>query len=211
MSEVKRRRYDSPVRQEQAARTRARIVEAAGNLFETSGYARTSIRQIAERAEVAPDTVYAVFGSKPRVLTAVIDERLRGGHGVANVMERPELVAVRDEPDRHRQVELLGDALSRVVEQVAPAFEMMRLAASVEPAMAEVYDEMQRYRLRNMTVAIGWLAARGPLRVPEDEAAETLWILASPDTARQLRGLRGWSRRRYAGWLTDALARTLID
>jgi hypothetical protein len=59
-------------------------------------------------------------------------------------------------------------------------------------------------------VAVGWLAARGRLRLPEDEAAETLWTLASPDTARQLREHRGWSRERYAAWLTDTLTRTLL-
>lgn len=210
VSEVKRRRYKSPVRQEQAAQTRARIVEAAGALFEAQGYARTSIRQIAEAAGVAADTVYATFGSKPRVLTAVIDERLRGGHGVGNVMERPDLLAVRDEPDQQRQVALLADALSRVVEQVGPVFEMLRAAAAVEPAMAEVYAEMQGYRLRNQTVAIGWLRARGPLRMPDDLAAETLWTLAAPDTARLLRVQRGWSRQRYAAWLEDMLRRALL-
>jgi len=122
VSEVKRRRYESPVRQEQAAQTRARIVAAASALFESSGYARTSIRQIAAKAEVAADTVYAVFGAKSRVLTAVIDERLQGGHGVGNVMERPELLAVRDERDQRRQVELLGEAMSHIGEQVGPVF-----------------------------------------------------------------------------------------
>jgi AcrR family transcriptional regulator len=209
VSKVKRR-YESPVRQEQAAQTRARIVAAAGALFEEAGYPRTSIRQIAEAAEVAADTVYAVFGSKPRVLTAVIDDRLQGGHGVGNVMERPEMLAVRDEPDQRRQVELLGKAMAQVVEQVGPVFEMMRAAAAVEPAMADVYAEMQGYRLRNMAVAVGWLSARGPLRLPDDEAAETLWAVAAPDTARQLRQERGWSRKRYAAWLTDTLTRTLL-
>jgi hypothetical protein len=46
--------------------------------------------------------------------------------------------------------------------------------------------------------------------MPDDEAAETLWTLAAPDTARQLREHRGWSRERYAAWLTDALTRTLL-
>ena len=210
MTGVKRRRYESPVRQEQAAQTRARIVTAAGALFERDGYARTSIRQIAEAAEVAADTIYAVFGSKPRVLTAVIDERLRGGHGVGNVMERPDVLAVRDELDPVRQIELLAESLSHVVEQVGPVFEMMRAAAAVEPAMADVYAEMQGYRRRNMGVAIGWLRARGPLRMPDDQAADTLWTLAAPDTAHQLRLTRGWSRKRYAAWLQDTLTRTLL-
>jgi AcrR family transcriptional regulator len=208
---VKRRGYDSPVRQEQAAQTRARIVEAAGALFETKGYARTTVRQIADAAGVAVDTVYATFGNKPRVLTALIDERLSAGTGVANVMERPEAQAVRDETDQRRQIALLAQDLARVVARVGPVFEIMRTAASIEPAMAEVYAEMQGYRLQNMRTAIGWIAARGPLRVSADRAAETLWALAAPDTARLLVAGRGWTTEQYADWLGDLLSRALLD
>ncbi|HZU80489.1 MAG TPA: helix-turn-helix domain-containing protein, partial [Acidimicrobiales bacterium] len=59
-----RRSYRSAVREEQAAATRARIVEAAAELFGADGYGRVTIRRIAEHAGVAPDTVYAIFGSK---------------------------------------------------------------------------------------------------------------------------------------------------
>jgi AcrR family transcriptional regulator len=208
---VKRRPYDSPVRQEQAAQTRARIVESAGELFVAQGYGRTTIRQIAEAAGVAVDTVYATFGSKPRVLTAVIDERLSAGSGAANVMDRPEAVAVRDETDQHRQVQLLGRYLATVVTGVMPVFEMLRSAAAAEPAIAEVYAEMQGYRLQNMRRAIDWIAARGPLRLPPVEAAETLWALASPDTARQLMVGQGWSAERYGEWLADVLGRAILD
>ncbi len=78
---VKKRSYSSVVRQESAAQTRVRILEAAGDLFVVNGYARTTIREIADRANVAADTVYAVFGSKARVLTALIDLRLAPGLG----------------------------------------------------------------------------------------------------------------------------------
>jgi AcrR family transcriptional regulator len=208
---VKRRRYDSPVRQEQAAQTRTRIVEAAGELFEAQGYARTTVRQIADAAGVAVDTVYATFGTKPRVLTALIDARLSGGTGVANVMERPEALAVRDEVDQRRQIALLAHDLATVVSRVGPVFEMMRTAASVEPAMAEVHAEMQGYRLENMRHAIGWIAARGPLRLPAARAAETLWALAAPDTARLLVQSRGWSTTQYGDWLADVLTRVLLE
>src|SRR4051812_49137479 len=96
---VKKRSYKSPIREEHAARTRARILDAAGQLFEEQGYARSSIRAIADTAGVAPDTVYAVFGTKARVLTALVDRRLAPAAGVDNVMDRPELLAVRDEAD----------------------------------------------------------------------------------------------------------------
>lgn len=208
---VKRRSYDSPVRQEQAAQTRARIVEAAGDLFEAQGYARTTVRQIADAAGVAVDTVYATFGAKPRVLTALIDARLSGGTGVANVMERPEALAVRDEADQRRQIALLAHDLATVMARVGPVFEMMRTAASVEPAMAEVYAEMQGYRLENMRHAIRWIAARGPLRLTVARAAETLWALAAPDTARLLVQSRGWSTKQYGDWLADVLTRVLLE
>jgi AcrR family transcriptional regulator len=208
---VNTRRYESPVRQEQAAQTRARIVEGAATLFEERGYGRTTVRQVAEAAGVAVDTVYAIFGQKPRLLTAVIDLRLSAGTGVGNVMERPEALAVRDEPDQRRQIQLLAADLAGVVERVGPVFEMLRTAGSVEPAMAEVYAEMQGYRARNMRTAIDWIAARGPLRVNPEQAASTLWAVAAPDTHRLLVGTGGWSRDDYAAWLADVLTRALLD
>jgi len=207
---VKKRVYESPVRQEQAAQTRARIVDAAGSLFEAKGYARTTIRQIAEAAGVAVDTVYATFGSKPRVLTALIDERLAAGTGVANVMERLEALAVRDETDQHRQIALLARDLAATVARVGPVFEIMRAAASVEPQMAAIYAEMQGYRAKNMRRAIDWVAARGPMRVDVERAADTLWVLAAPDVARLLCQGRGWSTDDYAAWLEDTLVRALL-
>ncbi|HEX4984291.1 MAG TPA: helix-turn-helix domain-containing protein, partial [Ilumatobacteraceae bacterium] len=125
---VKKRSYSSAVRQEQAARTRTRIVEAAGALFEANGYARTTIREIAEQADVASDTVYAVFGSKARVLTALIDARLAPGADVANVMDRPEARAVRDEPDQHRQVHLFARDMATTASRVRGVFEILRTA-----------------------------------------------------------------------------------
>ena len=59
MAEVKKsRRYSSSVRDEQAARTRARILEAAGELFVEQGYARTTVQGVADRVlrtERSPD------------------------------------------------------------------------------------------------------------------------------------------------------------
>lgn len=207
---VKKRAYESRVRQEQAAQTRARIVAAAGSLFEADGYTRTTIRQVADRAGVAVDTVYAIFGSKARVLTALIDDRLAAGSGVGNVMERPEALAVRDETDQRRQIALLARYLADTAARVGPVFEIMRTAASVEPEMAAIYAEMQGYRARNMRQGVEWVAARGPLRVDVDRAADTLWVLAAPDVVRLLRHGKGWSTDEYAAWLEDMLVRALL-
>lgn len=211
MQAVPKRPYSSAVRQEQAAQTRARILDAAGGLFEANGYARTTIREIAARAEVATDTVYAVFGTKERVLTAVIDSRLAPPRGVANVTDRHEAEAVRDEPDQRRQLHLFARDIAAVSERVRPVYEIMRTASAVEPEMATVYAEMNGYRLQNMSRVAGWLAARGPLRVEVERAGEIIWALASPDLARMLCDGQGWSQDQYADWLEDTLVRTLLS
>ena len=207
---VKKRQYSSAVRQEQAAQTRSRILEAAGELFETKGYARTTIREIANHANVASDTVYAVFGSKPRVLTALIDLRLAAGTGVVNVLDRPEAQAIRDEPDQRRQLHLFARDVAALSARVRPIYEIMRTAAAVEPEMAAIHVEMDGYRLRNMRQLAAWIAAHGPLRVDVDRAGEIIWTLASPDVARMLCEGRGWTQDEYAEWLEDVLIRTLL-
>jgi AcrR family transcriptional regulator len=203
------RNYSSEVRREQAERTRTRIVEAAGASFETKGYARTTVRSIADQAGVAPDTVYPVVGTKARVLTAVIDARLAPA-GEPNVLDRPEAHAIRDEPDQRRQIELLALDLAGVLERVRGVYEILRTAASVEPDMAQIHTEMDRYRLANMQRAISWIAANGPLRVDEASAAESLWVLASPDVSRMLLDGRGWTIDRYVAWLTATITRVLL-
>jgi AcrR family transcriptional regulator len=205
-----KRAYSSVVRQEQALQTRTRILEAAGELFASQGYARTTIRAIATAADVAPDTVYATFRSKARVLTALIDLRLAPASGVGNVMDRPEAQAVRDEVDQRAQLHRFATDIAAVSTRVRPVYEIMRGAAVVEPEMAAVFAEMEDYRLANMRRVAEWIAARGPLRVTIDEAAETIWVLAGPDTARALCDVRGWGEAEYAAWLEHLLVRGLL-
>jgi len=206
----RKRAYSSIVRQEQAAHTRARILEAAGALFLAKGYARTSVREIAEAADVAPDTVYAVFGAKARVLTALIDQRLAPAPGVDNVFDRAEAQAVRAESDQRRQLHLFARDIAAISTRVRPVFEILRTASAVEPAMAEIYSEMDRYRLKNMRQVAGWIVERGPLRVDTERAAEILWTLTSPDVARMLCDGQGWTEDQFADWLEDTLTRTLL-
>jgi len=206
---VKKRSYSSAVRQEQAAQTRARILEAAGVLFAANGYARTTIAAIAERASVAADTVYATFGNKARVLTALIDARLAPA-GDGSVLDRAEAHAVRDEPDQRRQIHAFARDIAAISERVRPVYEIMRTASAVEPEMAAVFAQMDAYRLRNMSQAAEWIAAHGPLRVDVTCAGQIIWAVASPDIARMLCDVQGWTTDQYAEWLEDTLVRILL-
>jgi AcrR family transcriptional regulator len=211
MSEVKgSRKYSSAVRDEQAARTRARVLDAAGELFLERGYARTTMQEVADRAGVARDTVHAVFGGKARVLTALIDQRLVPDGSVASVTQTPGAQAIRNETDPRRQIELFANWISGLSTQLLPVIEILRTAAAVEPEMAAVFAEMERFRMKNMQVYAKWFAARGPLRVSTRKAGEITWTLASPAVARMLCDELGWTQAQHAGWLADTLVRTLL-
>jgi len=209
--EVKdKRKYSSAVREEQAARTRARILDAAAELFLERGYARTTMKDIAVQADVARDTVHAIFGSKARVLTALIDYRLVPDGSVTNVTQLPEALAIKDEVDQRKQIELFAKFIAGISTELRPVFEILRTASAVEPEMAKVFEEMDQFRMNNMQTYASWIAARGPLRVSTRQAGEIIWALASLDVARMLCDELGWTESQHARWLSDTLIRTLL-
>jgi AcrR family transcriptional regulator len=208
---VKSRPYASPLRQEQAAQTRARILDAARALFERDGFARTTVKSIAAAAKVAPDTVYATFGTKVRVLTGLIDRELTASADAASVTDRPEAHAVRDELNQLEQLHLFARDIATVLDRVRPVYEILHNAAAVDAELLAVTQEMDNNRLKQLRTIAGWLAARGPLRVDVERASEIIWAIASPDVARMLCDGRGWTVDDYARWLEDTLVRTLLD
>jgi AcrR family transcriptional regulator len=209
--EVKdKRKYSSAVREEQAARTRTRILDAAAELFLERGYARTTMKDIAVQADVARDTVHAIFGSKARVLTALIDHRLVPDGSVTNVTQLPEALAIKDEVDQRKQIELFAKFIAGISTELRPVFEILRTASAVEPEMAKVFEEMDQFRMNNMRTYASWIAARGPLRVSTLQAGEIIWALASLDVARMLCDELGWTESQHARWLSDTLIRTLL-
>jgi len=211
MSRAARKRpYRSIVRREHAAQTRKRILEAADELFGVDGYIRTTIVRIAQRAGVATDTVYAAFGSKGRVLTALLDMHLVHGADVANELELPEAKAIRDEPDQRSQIRLYVRFHTDAVARIARVYAIMRSAAEVDPEMSSIFVEMQSYRARNVDRIAVWIAKNGALRVPKKRAGQIIWALASPELASMLREQQRWSTQEYAEWLEEMLAFALL-
>src|SRR3954467_7841082 len=124
----KARRYDSPRRREQAAATRAAILEAARRLFLAHGYDATTMAAIASDAGVALKTVYVAFESKPGVLRALWNLLLRGDTGDAPVAERDWYRQTLAEPDPERQLRLNAHNSRRVKLRLGSVLEVIRTA-----------------------------------------------------------------------------------
>ena len=167
------------------------------------------MKQIAERAGVAPDTVYASFGNKLRVLTAAVDRRLAPG-GEASIMDAAGPQAVRNEPDQRRQLHMFAQDIAEISARLRPVYEILRTASAVEPEVGAVFAEMESHRLAHMSQLVGWLAKHGPLKVSRAWAADILFVVASPDVGRMLCDVRGWSEAQHADWLEETLEAALL-
>ena len=213
MGKVKpQRRYDSALRRDQARQTRARMLDAAQRLFAERGYAASTMEAIASEAGVAVDTVYAGFGSKRGVLSALMDVRVGGDDQRIDLLERPGPQAVRREPDQRRQIATFATDVTGIIERARPVDDIIRGAAAVDSDIASMRARIQESRFDNMRQFVGWLAANGPLRgdMSEDAAAGIVWSLTSPEVHRLLRVDRAWTQDIYTEWLAETLTRTLL-
>ena len=197
---------------EQAAQTRLRILEAAGELFAEGGYAATTIDAIAARASVAVDTVYAVFGTKKALLSALIDHLVTGSIEGSDVLAGDGPRALQAMTDREQMIAAFAADIAARIERVRPIDDVMRGAGAIDPDIAELRTRMQENRFNKLRYVVELLAARGPLRadVNVGEAAAIVWTLTSPEVNRLLRDDRGWSTQRYEQWLSTTLLRVLI-
>ncbi|WP_334161694.1 TetR/AcrR family transcriptional regulator [Phenylobacterium sp.] len=66
----------SGARASQREATRNRVLNAARELFDTSGYQGTTIREIARHAGVSVGSVFTTFASKGEILSQVMQDRL---------------------------------------------------------------------------------------------------------------------------------------
>jgi len=207
-----RRPYDSSLRKQQAGQTKMRILDAAQRLFAERGYAASTVEAIASSAGVAVDTVYATFGSKREVLKSLLDVRVGGDDAPIDLLDRPGPQAVRAERNQRRQLSVFASDVSEIIERVRPVDDIIRGAAAVDAEVAALRARVQESRFDSMRKFVSWVVANGPLResLTEDDAATIVWTLTSPELHSLLRGVRGWSSKRYAAWLGETLARILL-
>jgi AcrR family transcriptional regulator len=207
-----RRPYRSRLRSEQAAQTRLRILEASGDLFAEHGYAATTIDAVATNAGVAADTVYAIFGTKKGLLSALIDLRVTGSTEGSDVLAGEGPRALRSVSNRRQLVSGFASDIAPRIERVRPIDDVMRSAAAIDPDIADLRARMQENRFSKLRAFTEWVAASGPLRddMDVDEAAAIVWTLTSPEVNRMLRDVRGWTAQRYGQWLSKTLIRVLL-
>jgi AcrR family transcriptional regulator len=208
--QVKRRTYDASGRREQAARNRTRIVEAARDLFLAHGYGRTTVADVAKAAGVSVETIYGAFGTKAALLHRAWDITVGGDDQDIVFHERPEVVAIRNEPDLATRLRLHARFSTATAQRIGPFQLMVQAAAGSDPAAAAMLEEMGRQRLAGMTVMAAEMAAGGQLAVSEEECRDVVWSMTDGTLWHRLVVERGWSNERFADWLGEIWVHVLL-
>lgn len=212
---VKRRRYDSPRRRAQAARTRRDIIEAARRLFEDNGYAGTTLAAIASEAGVVVETIYRSFDGKAGLLEEVIKAAVAGGADRAQVLvrERPAIRAVMEEPDARKKIALHSATQPGIHARSGPLMRAVREAAAADENLQQVHERLEQQRLNGMNQYAHDLITTGQTRkgLDQDEIRDILWTLTSIDVHDRLVIQRRWSQEEYVEWLSDTIARVVLQ
>ena len=208
----KKRKYDSSRRQLQAGETRRLIAESARSLFYQRGYNGTTMDAIAQAADVASETVYAVFGSKRKILSYLMDISVGGDDQPIRLIDRPEQQAVLQETDQRRQIMMFSRGITEIIARTAPLFEVMRSAAKTERDIEDLLQHRLKNRMENLTAFVRRVAGNGSLREGLDitAAAELVWTITSAEVYMLLTRDLHYSKEQYIAWLQATLDRLLL-
>jgi AcrR family transcriptional regulator len=211
---VKKRRYNSPRREQQAQLTRAAIIDAAQQLFIEDGYGVTSIQAIAEAVGVSEQTIYAHFENKASLLWAAIVHAVVGeGEDSTTAFQKDFVQAVQSEPDPQRRSQMLIQASRQSWERGAADLEVVLVrAADADPRLSEMAEKAAEGRLEANRKALRLVLGNHRLKsgVEFDEVAELIWALDSPQVYRALVRDRGWSPEKYEHWIVRIIERALF-
>jgi AcrR family transcriptional regulator len=206
MPKSTRRAYKSLTRQRQAHETRGRIVEATRQLLEAEGYAGMTVEAVARRAEVAVQTVYAVFGSKTGILAELLNQTTFGADYENTVRQ------ILEEKDPEKRLRGAARIARQIHDAQRAGFDLLRGAGVVAPELARLEQERERIRYEREEAMI--LSLRDAKRLRPElsyrAARDILWTLTGTDVYRMLVRERKWSSQKYQDWLADTLVHSLL-
>ncbi len=209
---VKRRTINSPLRREQAAQTRQRILNAARQLFTSRGYVATTMSAIAKEAGVAVETVYASVGAKAVILN-VLSDQVVAGDDPAPASHGERVKRLLDEQQPAQWLSAYAAELRGIQDRMAGIYIAVRHATGADPEIAALWAEKMQARLDGIRPLAATLAERGMLSpgITADRAADVIWTLGSPETYQLLVFDRGWEPGDYQVWLTTTLEQALLS
>jgi AcrR family transcriptional regulator len=206
------RRYDSPLRRDQARTTQRAIVDAASRLFGERGYVATSIDAIAAAAGVSRATVFTSVGGKRELLRRAYEIAVRGDEDPTPLGQRARARAVLADPNPHRLLRSYAAACAEIAPRMAPVYDTLRAAAQADAEIAQLWETIageRRFGTGRVANAVADLGALRP-GLGRETAGDILWVLTDPSHYTMLVDQRKWSPTRFKRWLAKAMQTELL-
>ncbi|SDP25533.1 DNA-binding transcriptional regulator, AcrR family [Nakamurella panacisegetis] len=208
-----KRSYHAPRRMARAAATRRAVLLASRELFVSNGYVATTIADIAERAQVSPDTIYATVGRKPALLRELVEVAISGTDQPVPAQQRDYVQRIGAADRAIDKLAIYAQAIAAIQQRMAPVFLALRDAAGTDTDCAHLWSEIGRRRAANMRLLAAELRATGDLRndLSDGQVADIIWSMNGSEYWDLLVRERGWTPDQFAHWLADAWIRILLD
>ena len=196
--------------------SRRRLLAAAKAEFAERGYAAATVIRIAERADMSVQTMYSNWGNKRNLLRAVMESSVTGDEDIPLVAGQPPPIIVASlDPDDARDPGRLLSHLSHqyrlLAERAAVGWQTYRDGAAIDPDIAEDWrqlNDLRRQAFHGLFSRIPANALRQGLSLAT--AADTAWVIASPDTHDQLVRHAGYDYDQLESWVRDTLIAALL-
>jgi len=186
------------------------VIDAAADLFSTKGYGETTIGAVAAAAEVSPQLVYAAFGGKAGLLSAVVDVLVGGDDEPMLLRDRPDIVALKRVRSKRELARTAARIATDLNTRVGPMLHLIDSVAGSDPAVAELRDKLvgfQQEDCRRFAEEHGRFLRAG---IDLDRAGEIIRTIGGHEVWHSLVVDGGWSTEDYEGWVADTYTRLLL-
>jgi AcrR family transcriptional regulator len=212
MARVKGSNPAAPSRRERAQATQARIVKTAYGLFVTRGYARTTMAEIAEAADVAVQTVYFTFHTKAALLSRCVDFAVMGEGQPLAPDQQPWFKAMLAGTNVTEALRHLVTGIGEITRRVTPLYLVARAAAEGDAETARVMAFHENWRAQGYREMLDLLRAKAPLRpgLSPERATQLLLLYAGQDVYHVLVDTYGWTVEEWRAWTVATLGEQLF-
>lgn len=187
------------------------MIEVAHRLFLEEGFGATSIDRIAQEAGVSAPTVYAQFGSKVGLLSAVADLAVAGDDQDILMRDRPELAGLQTERDPREWLRLACHLTREVNERSGRVLHLIDSVAGTDPAAGDLAAKLRAGRLEDAELSArnGPVLANRPDLTVED-VVDVFYVLGGHEPWMLLVEDRGRTPEEFEAWLFSLAEKLLL-
>jgi AcrR family transcriptional regulator len=161
-------------RQMRANETRARILDAAKQVFSTHGYAAGTTNRIAVAAGMSVGSLYQYFPNKDAILVELVAEHIE--EGTRKVAATLDTVLARHAPDLPPLTELIDAVVEAMIELHTTDRALHRVLFEQAPRPDELLAELKAVEAALVDEAARLLGGHPEVEVPDTKVAARLTV-----------------------------------